>query len=1276
MSNCFAPIISQRFNFTTIVAYSGNSLLALLSLLIALSACSFSEPEASFNDGFIADHNFTVTLNSTADGLNISYDAQSNATYKLIRSSSKNCSSASSADDCADHLEFAIDENSKYADSLPERTYYYKLAVSMSSIQEDLSAQYPPLDPPSSITASVRDKQIALSWRAVPEATGYNLYGARISGVTQDNYSILEGGFVEQNISNPYTLTNLTNGVSYYLVLTALNADGIESTYSEEINATPRNPDSNASELAAYYDLTADEVLINYTVGTNIPDGASLVLYRADEPIGTAACSVLDGISGCASGTSWADGSIPSSDSIDWSARRYYQLDISVDDTVIDRVFADISVSESLTMAQPVVTTGGDKFNLSWQTLPNVASYSLYIATDANATSATEANWSSLEGSSVVSNLTENSHLLDPDSDTTFYLALRATNSSNISTDLAPLYQLDGISYRIGSEWVQASIDAGWSGRYNHTSVAFDDKIWALGGYDGSREDDAWYSDDGITWLQRTAGAGWSGRYDHTSIVFDDKIWVLGGYDGSREDDVWYSDNGTDWTLATATAGWTSREGHASVVFDDKLWVIGGYAGSNENDIWYSDDGIDWVKATDSAEWSKRVRHTSVVFDEKIWVLGGYDDSYQNDVWYSINGATWTQATANAGWSARADHASVVFDEKIWVLGGYDGSNLNDVWYSDNGATWTQANTDTAWSARNGHTSAVFDGKLWVLGGFGGDYLNDVWYYSSASIDNFTFNALEYDYSPPQNQAPTFTSTAATTIFENNLLAYSATGEDPDGGTLAFAISGGADAALFTIESDSGELSFVTAPDHENPADSNTDNIYAVDLSIDDGSSSGEDLSLEITVTDDGGIPATPTGVQATPGDSFISLSWQSVADANSYRVYRDTDSGVSSRQYTLRTEVSSNSVTITAVNGTTYYHVVTAVNSVGESSESSVVSAQPQSSGILPADFSAVAGAAEVTLSWTSFSDDTTYNIYRSSDSDCDLDNYNTACSASEGELFTDKEPGFVDTGLTTFTTYYYWIEAILNGVTQRATDPISATPDKETIPLNDTGIDWGGDYDSGNNSDCSSNMSAPQDCHQGRDASSSTNDDSDGHAGFSFTKLDSSGNALAASASEWYCVLDNVTGLIWEVKTDDGGLRDKDDSYNWYNTDPATNGGSVGYADDDGDICYSYDSAYGSTYCNTEAFTARVNAVGLCGAKDWRMPSRQELHSIVDYSRYSPSIDQNFFPNTRSGSYWSASPLAENSDGAWLLQFYSGVDNGGYHNNNYHVRLVRSSQ
>jgi len=227
---------------------------------------------------------------------------------------------------------------------------------------------------------------------------------------------------------------------------------------------------------------------------------------------------------------------------------------------------------------------------------------------------------------------------------------------------------------------------------------------------------------------------------------------------------------------------------------------------------------------------------------------------------------------------------------------------------------------------------------------------------------------------------------------------------------------------------------------------------------------------------------------------------------------------------------------------------------------------------------------------------------------------------------------------------------------------------------PLNDTGITWGGDYPSGNNTGCTGVEIGAQDCSHGRDVTHY--DNSDGFAGFSYTKLDSSGAPLSQSAASWDCVQDNVTGLIWEVKTDDDGLHDKDDRYNWYNTDSATNGGADGYADDHGDICYGYNNSDSATYCNTQAYVNRVNTASLCGATDWRMPTVNDLESLVHYGRSNPAIDTGYFPNTVSSYVWSGSPYAAYSARAWFVNFNYGYSSASFRVSDFAVRLLRGGQ
>lgn len=219
----------------------------------------------------------------------------------------------------------------------------------------------------------------------------------------------------------------------------------------------------------------------------------------------------------------------------------------------------------------------------------------------------------------------------------------------------------------------------------------------------------------------------------------------------------------------------------------------------------------------------------------------------------------------------------------------------------------------------------------------------------------------------------------------------------------------------------------------------------------------------------------------------------------------------------------------------------------------------------------------------------------------------------------------------------------------------------------LNDTGIDWAGDYPSGNNATCIGETIAAQDCSHGRD--STHDDDLDGHAGFSFTKLDANGNDLPAAASVWSCVRDEVTGLTWETKTDDGGLQDADNTYSWYNPDPSTNGGNPGTQN--GGAC-------SGSGCDTHGYVQAVNAKAqaLCGARDWRMPWLEELRSIVDYSRILPSIDTAYFPLQRNSYVWSGSPGAYDSGYAWDIYFSKGTSYTDARHYGSRVRLVRGGQ
>ncbi len=222
----------------------------------------------------------------------------------------------------------------------------------------------------------------------------------------------------------------------------------------------------------------------------------------------------------------------------------------------------------------------------------------------------------------------------------------------------------------------------------------------------------------------------------------------------------------------------------------------------------------------------------------------------------------------------------------------------------------------------------------------------------------------------------------------------------------------------------------------------------------------------------------------------------------------------------------------------------------------------------------------------------------------------------------------------------------------------------------LNDTGVTTCAD-EFNNALACPTATHPRQDAEFGRDASN--NDDTDGRAGFSFTKLADSGAELEASATDWDCVRDNTTGLVWEVKDPTINLRTNTNTYTWY--DAGNNSVLDGYRG--GGNCN------GITSCDTQSYIDAINSAGLCNFSDWRLPSREELRSIVDYSA-SPAIDSDYFPYTANPDranlqhgdwYWTSQSHAANENYAWLINFNYGGDGPEYKYSPQLIRLVRGN-
>ena len=187
--------------------------------------------------------------------------------------------------------------------------------------------------------------------------------------------------------------------------------------------------------------------------------------------------------------------------------------------------------------------------------------------------------------------------------------------------------------------------------------------------------------------------------------------------------------------------------------------------------------------------------------------------------------------------------------------------------------------------------------------------------------------------------------------------------------------------------------------------------------------SAGEDQTVNQGATVD------LVGVASDSDGSISSWLWKQTSGSHSVTIKNSTTSNAYFSAPTVDTET------------TLVFELEVKDNDGASVSDSMRVTVRGPGDSVnpLPDNFEAEAGDGQVTLTWTHHSG-ATYNIYRSSASDCELANY-TICA--DGALFTSKSSGFTDdTGLTNGTNYYYWIEAILDGVTYLDGDFISATP------------------------------------------------------------------------------------------------------------------------------------------------------------------------------------------------------------------------------------------
>jgi fibronectin type 3 domain-containing protein len=236
----------------------------------------------------------------------------------------------------------------------------------------------------------------------------------------------------------------------------------------------------------------------------------------------------------------------------------------------------------------------------------------------------------------------------------------------------------------------------------------------------------------------------------------------------------------------------------------------------------------------------------------------------------------------------------------------------------------------------------------------------------------------------------------------------------------------------------------ITSTSYTNTGLSNGTTYYYVVSAVNAG---GESANSAQTSATPEAPPATPGGLAATAGNAQVGLNWNTSSGATSYNVKRATVNG---GPYTTITSVTGTGFTDTGLtNGTTYYYVVSASNSGGESGDSIQASATPLVPvPPAPAGLVATGGDAQAVLSWNASAGATSYNVKRA-----------TVSGGPYSTIGNLTDTSFTNTGLTNGTTYYYVVSALGIGGEGANSAQASATPQVPAPPAPAGLVATGGD-------------------------------------------------------------------------------------------------------------------------------------------------------------------------------------------------------------------------
>jgi N-acetylneuraminic acid mutarotase/fibronectin type 3 domain-containing protein len=427
----------------------------------------------------------------------------------------------------------------------------------------------------------------------------------------------------------------------------------------------------------------------------------------------------------------------------------------------------------------------------------------------------------------------------------------------------------------------------------------------------------------------------------------------------------------------------TARRYCAAAAVDGIIYVIGGSYKTASTTTTALAINEAYNPATDS--WTTKASlpvalHgvTASVANGKIYVIGGATVSNGtgtrvNTVYmYDPSSNTWTQ---KASMSVARETTSVVADGMIYAISGFNGTSpslnvLSSVeMYNPSTNTWTtKASMGTA---RFGEECFAADGKIYAIGGMISssyiatssievyDIATNTW---STLSDNLNFarglmgssvigNSV-FIFGGENNANANLYNTVEQYVFTSDAPTLTATASDGEVTLSWGAINYAAGYNVYRATTSGGIYtriaSNITNTTYTDASLINGTTYYytVTDIGSYNTESTESEYSNVVSSTPILSVPTTPTSLSAISGNGKVDLSWAaSSGSAITYNIKRATTSGG-----IYATIATSSGITYTDTgvsNGTTYYYVVSALNTSGESIDSSEVSSTPQASAV-----------------------------------------------------------------------------------------------------------------------------------------------------------------------------------------------------------------------------------------------------------------------------------------------------------------------------------------